>query len=105
VGDVEPFVAAAAHCLAGNKARAVFAYPASELPELLAAAERSLLVPKRLRLVHPFIDRPARLALVEFKRARPGGLVIEPPLVEWERENLPSPEMAALSEGRVGDRK
>ena len=29
VGDVTPFVVAAAHCLAGNKARAVFAYPAT----------------------------------------------------------------------------
>jgi tRNA1Val (adenine37-N6)-methyltransferase len=105
VGDVAPFVVAAAHCLAGNKARAVFAYPATELAELLAAAERSQLVPKRLRLVHPFIDRPARLALVELKRARPGGLVIEPPLVEWQSENVPSSEMTALSAGQVGDRK
>jgi len=105
VGDVTPFVVAAAHCLAGNKARAVFAYPATELAELLVAAERSQLVPKRLRLVHPFIERPARLALVEFKRARPGGLVIEPPLVEWQSENLPSPELLALNAGRVGDRK
>jgi tRNA1(Val) A37 N6-methylase TrmN6 len=105
VGDVAPFVAAAAHCLAGNKARAVFAYPATELAELLAAAERASLVPKRLRLVHPFLDRPARLALVEFKRARPGGLVVEPPLVEWESANLPSQEMAALNAGRVSDRR
>lgn len=105
VGDVAPFVMAAAHCLAGNKARAVFAYPATDLAELLAAAEGAQLVPKRLRLVHPFIERPARLALVEFKRARPGGLVVEPPLVEWQREQVPTAEMAAISAGRVDDRK
>ena len=105
VGDVTPFVAAAAHCLSGNRARVVFAYPAPELAELLAAAERARLVPKRLRFVHPFAGRPARLCLVEFKRARPGGLIVEPPLIEWERENVPSAELSALNAGQVDDRK
>jgi tRNA1Val (adenine37-N6)-methyltransferase len=105
VGDVAPFVTAAAHCLSGNKARVVFAYPAPELAELLAAAERARLIPKRLRFVHPFKGRPARLSLVEFKRARPGGLVVEPPLIEWERENVPSAELSALNAGQVSDRK
>jgi tRNA1Val (adenine37-N6)-methyltransferase len=105
LGELAPFLAAAARCLTGNKARAIFAYPAPGLSELFSAAEQARLVPKRLRLVHPFAERPARLALVEFKLARPGGLVVEPPLIEWERAGRPSAELLAISAGRVDARK
>jgi tRNA1Val (adenine37-N6)-methyltransferase len=105
VGEVAPFVCAAAHCLSGNKGRAIFAYPASELGELLEAATRARLVAKRLRLVHAFADKPARLALLEFKLARPGGLVVEAPLIEWERPGQPTAELLALNSGRASERK
>lgn len=105
LGEIQPFVDAAALCLTGNKSRALFAYPAPSLSELFAAADRARLVAKRLCLVHPFAERPARLALVEFKLARPGGLLVEPPLIEWERAGQPSPELTAINAGRVGARK
>jgi tRNA1(Val) A37 N6-methylase TrmN6 len=105
VGEVAPFVNAAAHCLSGNKSRAVFAYPASELGELLEAATRARLVAKRLRLVHAFADKPARLALLEFKLARPGGLVVEAPLIEWERPGQPTAELLALNSRRASGQK
>jgi tRNA1(Val) A37 N6-methylase TrmN6 len=85
LGSVVPFLKAAARALEGGKARAAFVYPARALAELFDAAGQQGLVPKRLCLVHAFRDKPARVALVEFKKARPGGLVVEPPLVEWER--------------------
>jgi tRNA1(Val) A37 N6-methylase TrmN6 len=62
------------------------------------------LVPKRLRFVHARNDEPARLALVELRAARPGGLVIEPPLVEWLGRRR-SPELSWLSGDRANDRK
>jgi tRNA1Val (adenine37-N6)-methyltransferase len=99
VGDVKPFLHAAARVLDGEKARAVFVYPAAALSELLLAAEAERLVPKRLRLVHPFSNRPARLALVEFRRARPSGLVVEPPLVEWLRPAVASEEFRRWTGG------
>lgn len=95
-GELEPFLRAARAALAGSKARLVVAYPARALDELLARARAMRLVPKRLRLVHAFVERPARLALVELRLARPGGLVIEPPLVEWERPGVCSAELTAL---------
>jgi tRNA1Val (adenine37-N6)-methyltransferase len=103
-GDVTPFVKVAATLLARKTGRASFSYPASLLPELLQVAAKHQLVAKRLRLVHARQDAPARLALVELRAARPGGLVIEPPLFEWVGRQR-SPELAWLSDGRASGRK
>jgi tRNA1Val (adenine37-N6)-methyltransferase len=103
-GELLPFLAAAAASLSRKTGRALFSYPASQLPELIALAALEKLVPKRLRLVHPRADQPARLALVELRAARPGGLVIEPPLIEWIGRKR-SPELLALSGDRAGDRR
>ena len=105
LGELAPFVNASAKLLSGPKARAVFVYPARSLSELFDAAQRAALVPKRLRFVHAFIDRPARLALIELRRARPGGLVIEPPFVEWSAPGVPTQAFENVSRGSAGDRK
>jgi tRNA1(Val) A37 N6-methylase TrmN6 len=103
-GDVGPFLTAAAKLVARKTGRALFSYPAPQLPELLHAASERGLVAKRLRLVHARESLPARLALLELRVARPGGLVIEPPLVEWLGRRR-APELAWLSGGRANDRK
>lgn len=99
MGELSPFVRAAGRLLNGDKARAVFAYPAASLPELIQAATAEALVPKRLRLVHPYADRPARLALLELRRARPGGLVVEAPLIEWASPRVPHHEFLKMTNG------
>ncbi len=96
-GAIEPFVRAAAELVTGDKARAVFSYPAAGLPDLLAACAASHFVPKRLRYVHAFGDRPARLVLLEVRRSRPGGLIVEAPLFEWAAPGEPSAEMRAVT--------
>ncbi len=103
-GDVRPFLAATAAILARKTGRALFSYPSGQLPELLALAAALALVPKRLRFVHARSEQPARLALVELRAARPGGLVVEPPLVEWIGRAR-SPELSSLSGERAADRK
>jgi len=103
-GDVTPFLRAAAGVLARKTGRALFSYPASLLPELLAAARGCELVAKRLRFVHAREGEPARLALIELRAARPGGLVVEAPLVEW-RGARRSAELLELSGDRASDRK
>ena len=100
-GTLEPFVRAAHALLAGPRARAAFCYPAAGLTELFAAARVSGLVPKRLRFVHARTGDVARLALVELRIAKPGGLVIEPALVEWEGRAR-SREVAGIVAGRFG---
>ena len=103
-GGLEPFLRGAARTLAGPSASACVVYPAPALPELLAVAAAHGLVPKRLRLVHSTSERPARVALVELRRAKPGGLVVEPPLVEWSTPRRRSEELEHVVAGRFGPR-
>jgi tRNA1Val (adenine37-N6)-methyltransferase len=72
----------AARTLAGRRARVCFVYPAREAQTLLATLSRAGLEPKRMRAVHASTDTPARIVLVEAQPAKPGGLVIVPPLFE-----------------------
>lgn len=103
-GELGPFLAAAAALVARKTGRALFSYPAPQLTDLLRRAEDAGLVAKRLRLVHARADKPARLALIELRAARPGGLVIEPPLIEWIGRRR-SPELLLLSGDRGVDQK
>lgn len=99
VGPLAPFLHAASRAL-GRRGAAFFAYPAPSLAEFLVGASGASLVAKRLRLVHAFANSPARLALVELRRAKPGGLVVVPPLVEWAARGVRSSELEALVAGR-----
>jgi tRNA1(Val) A37 N6-methylase TrmN6 len=94
-GALAPFVRAAAAAL-GRRGRACFVYPAHALVEVTSLAQKEGLVPKRLRFVHGKADRPARVALVELARAKPGGLVVSPPFVEVGDDGKPTSELAAL---------
>lgn len=104
-GSVEPFLKAAASALRSGKSRAVFAYPARSLESFLETARRVQLVAKRLRFVHSRQSQPARLALVELRRARPGGLAVEPPLIEWGDGQERTPELVRIISGQAPDRR
>ena len=100
-GDLTPFVEAAAAAVSGSRTRVVFVYPARELSRFLGSAERVRLVPKRLRLVHADRTSAARVALIELRRAKPGGLVVLPPLFEWAEKGVRTSELALILAGRV----
>lgn len=104
-GALEPFVRAAHAALAGPRARAAFCYPAGALAELFACAEAARLVPKRLRFVQARSDLAARLALVELRSAKPGGLRVEPPLIEWQSARVRSAELTRIVAGEFGARR
>ena len=80
-GELLPFVACARALLA-KRGRACFVYPAHESMRLFAALRGAGLEPKRARYVHAALDRQARVVLVEACPGKPGGLVVEAPLVE-----------------------
>ncbi|MGD0674782.1 MAG: methyltransferase [Polyangiaceae bacterium] len=94
VGDLGAFVSSARQ-VAGRRARVCFVYPAHELSTLLTRLALEGLHPKRLRFVHALAKAPARIALVEARAGRPGGLAILPPLVEHEVRGY-TPEMESL---------
>jgi hypothetical protein len=39
--------------------------------------------------------------LIELRNAKPGGLVVEPPVVEWAARGVRSPELDALVSGNL----
>ncbi len=98
-GDLEPFLDAAAAAVSGTRTRVVFVYPARELSRFLAAAERVHLIPKRLRLVHADTNSAARVALLELRRAKAGGLEVLPPLFEWSAKGVRTAELARVIAG------
>lgn len=102
-GELAPFLDAASAAINGTRSRVVFIYPARELHRFLSAAGHVQLVPKRLRLVHADASSPARVALIQMQRAKPGGLVVLPPLFEWQRKGVRSPEVEAMLRGARAD--
>jgi len=72
----------AARRLAGRRARVCVVYPAIEATTLVVELRQRGLEPKRLRAVHGRPRDKARIVLVECAAGRPGGLEIEPPLIE-----------------------
>jgi tRNA1Val (adenine37-N6)-methyltransferase len=98
-GDLAPFLNAAAALVSGPRTRVVFVYPSREISRFLSGAEQVHLIPKRLRLVHADAASPARIALLELRRAKPGGLEVLPPLLEWSAKGVRSPELAQLLAG------
>ena len=70
-GDVAPFLVATARLMEGRAAAACLCYPTPHLVDLVATARDLGLDAVRMRFVHLRADRPARLALVEFRVAAP----------------------------------
>ncbi len=67
-----------------NKGRFYVVFAAGRMAELLAALKSRKLEPKRLRVVHPYADKPASLVLIEAVKAAGAGLEVLPPLIVHE---------------------
>lgn len=94
IGSLDRFARAAREALAAH-GRACFVYPATDLERLLATLRDRGLEPKRLRLVHATASHAARVALVESRAAKRGGLVVHPPLIERAGGSY-TPEVAQM---------
>lgn len=82
-GGLDDFVSAAAWLL-NNGGRFALIYLAERLPELLGRLVANGIEPKRLRMIHPRKQSPARLVLVEGRKAARPGVVVEKPLYIYE---------------------
>lgn len=67
-----------------NRGRYFLVFPSSRLGELVALMRERRLEPKRLRLIHPYLERPAPLVLVEAVKSAGVGLEVLPPLILHE---------------------
>lgn len=82
-GALKDFVAAAAYLLK-NRGQAFFVFAADGAVRLFAHMTTHRLEPKRLRAVHSYADKPARLVLVEARKNGGPELLWEPPLVMYQ---------------------
>jgi tRNA1Val (adenine37-N6)-methyltransferase len=72
------------HRFLKNSGKYCLVFPAARLAELATLMKRRKLEPKRLRLVHPYRDKPASLVLLESVKEGGTGLEVLPPLIVHE---------------------
>ena len=53
---------------------------------------------KRIRFIHGMIDKPAKLVLIEALYQGQAGLVLEPPLIVYEKPNVYTKEVSSWYE-------
>jgi tRNA1Val (adenine37-N6)-methyltransferase len=70
--------------------------PASRSEELIQGMRARDLAPVRLRLVHPYADRPAARVLAEAERGGRRAIVTEPPLIVHAEGSRYTPEVLAM---------
>ncbi len=76
-----------------NGGRYNIVFPAARAAELFVLLRDRNLEPKRTRLVHPYMDKPASLVLVEAVKNAGVGLEVLPPLVVHDRGGNYTEEM------------
>lgn len=90
----ETLAAAAQLVRFGGKVAVVFL--AERMTDLQAGMGAHRLEPKRLRCVHSSLDRPAELVLVEARKGGGAGVLIEPPLVVYDKQGKFTVEMEEM---------
>lgn len=89
-------ICSAASWLLRSRARFVLMLPAARLPECFDTMKQYRLEPKRLRLVHANVNRPARLALIEAMLDVHPGLIIESPLIVKDENGKDTDEVKRI---------
>lgn len=68
------------------------------LTEIFDTMRKYKLEPKRLRMVHPYVNSEAKMVLVEGTRSGGTWLQVEPPLIIYEQEGVYTKELRSLYE-------
>jgi tRNA1Val (adenine37-N6)-methyltransferase len=97
-GALADFVRAAAYLLCA-KGRFNVVYPAVRSIDLLTAMRESKIEPKRIRLVHSFVEAAATLVLAEGVKGGRSGVDILAPLIVYTRDKKYTDEAAAIIAG------
>lgn len=66
------------------------------LSEILTTMTKYKIEPKRLRLVYPYVDKEPNMVLVEGTRGGNPGMIVEKPLIVYERTNVYTEEFRAF---------
>jgi tRNA1Val (adenine37-N6)-methyltransferase len=95
------FVASAAR-YATHGGRIGMVFTASRVAELLMELRSQALEPKRCRFVHPYINSPATMIMVEARKGGGVEVLIEPPLILWASPGVYTSEARAILQGDTG---
>ena len=63
------------------------------LAEILVCLKEHKLEPKRMKLVHPFIDKEPNMVLIEAVRGGKSRMTVEPPLIVYKEEGVYNDEI------------
>ena len=80
------------------KGRLWMIYSASRLQYVLHELEAANFQAKRIRFIHGMVDKPAKLVLIEALYQGQTGLVLEPPLIVYEKPNVYTKEVTSWYE-------
>ena len=82
---IEPFFKKVASLLS-SRGHFIFCYDASQLPQLLESLNRVALRAEELRMVHPKIDRPAKLTMIHARKNSKARLKVLPPFIVFKED-------------------
>jgi tRNA1(Val) A37 N6-methylase TrmN6 len=69
-----------------DRGRLYMVHRPQRLVEIFETCRRHGMEPKRMRLVHPYADRPANMVLIEAVRGGGSQLIVDMPLVMYDRD-------------------
>ena len=82
--------------LLGNKGRFYMVHCPFRLAEILSGMSRHRIEPKRMRLVHPYIDKEPNMVLLEGVKGAHPRMTVEPPLVVYNKDGTYTEELLEL---------
>lgn len=79
-------VVAAAACMLRPGGHFFMVHRPFRLAEIIQTMAAHKIEPKRMRLVHPYVDKEPNMVLIEGTRGGNSGMVIEPPLIVYKQD-------------------
>ena len=73
------------------------------LVEILTTLSKYQLEPKRMRLVHPFVDKEPNMVLIEAKKGGKSRITVEPPLIVYREKGVYTDEIYDIYKPEVYD--
>ena len=73
------------------------------LVEILITLSKYQLEPKRMRLVHPFVDKEPNMVLIEAKKGGKSRITVEPPLIVYREKGVYTDEIYDIYKPEVYD--
>ena len=79
-----------------DKGRFYMVHRPFRLPEILKAMCDCRIEPKRMRLVHPYVDKEPNMVLIEGMKGGKPRMQVEPPLIVYERDGSYTEEVLRM---------